>query len=153
MSTSTILGSLFVNYGSPLLEINPRNVVRSICTRNLLFPRFPRRKIPNAYCDKKEEKNRVAKFQRIALMNFCFFIILLCYACKRSFWFSEFYHAVFLSFFLCVWKKRVKRIRLRQWSGLKGFLLEQRDINLSWEDRWFFNCDKMEWKLKKRPNF
>lgn len=54
----------------------------SICTRNLLVPRFPRRKIPNAYCGKKEGKNRVAKFQRVALMNFYFFIILLCYACK-----------------------------------------------------------------------
>lgn len=82
MSTSIILGSLFVHRGCPLLEINPRNVVRSICTRNLLVPRFPRRKIPNAYRGKKKEKNRVAKFQRIALMNFCFFIILLYYACK-----------------------------------------------------------------------
>lgn len=30
----------------------------------------------------KRGENRVAKFQRIAFMIFCFFIILLCYACK-----------------------------------------------------------------------
>lgn len=123
MSTSTILGSLFVNYGSPLLEINPRNVVRSICTRNLLFPRFPRRKIPNAYCDKKEGKNRVAKFQRIALMNFCFFIILLCYACKRSFWFSEFYHAVFLSFFFVCVKETSKKNSITTVIGIKRIFI------------------------------
>lgn len=153
MSTSIILGSLFVNHSSPLLEINPRNIVHSICTRNLLVPRFPRRKIPNAYCGKKEGKNRVAKFQRIALMNFSFFIIPLCYACKTVLLVLRILSCGFPFFFFFLWKKRVKRIRLRQWSELKGFLLEQRDINLSWEDRWFFNCDKMEWKLRKRPNF